>query len=118
MLRNREAIELWTKTEDGLDLTDHVGIIGSLFESCLRLLNLLLVEVRKVKLTQFNYKDLENSMRTLFFWGEELGVSCGDLDKALVHAEETRDLTLSVLISLGDFLSHGRFFSLSFGVLS
>jgi hypothetical protein len=104
MERSKE-IELWRGTEDTLGSADDRNIIAGLFDSCIEFLKALLVKTRKRVSGRFDNSSLEDAIATLFFWGDEFGVSRGDLDKALQRSEETRDLTLSVLISLGEFLT-------------
>lgn len=112
MLSNSDAIALWQNSGDVLDLTNDNDIIASLFGSCAQLLKFLLSRARANQPAASHRQSLEDSMATMFFWGEEFGVAHGQLDKILLRSEETRDLTLSVLISLADFLSDGKVFHL------
>jgi hypothetical protein len=102
------VIELWRGAKHTLDSTDDKGIIAALFDDCLLLLKGFLAASINTAPTQFDTKALESGIATLFFWGDEFGVSNGDLDKALQRSEDTRDVTLSVLVSLGEFLSEGK----------
>jgi len=103
-----KKIELRHGTEDTMDSSEDKGIITALFDGCLQLLKVLLPITIKNGSSEFDEKTLESDIATLFFWSEEFGVSSGDLDKALQRSEEIRDLTLSVLISLGEFISDGK----------
>jgi len=105
MTKDYETMELLLDKEHE---ADDVGIIGNLFKSCMQLLKLSLLKDRETYFNKTSINSLKNSMATLLCWGDELGVPRGDLDDALQYSEETRDLTLAVLISLGEFLSHGK----------
>lgn len=106
MDRNKE-IEVWRETE-AAERDDDSNIIASLFNSCIQVMQALITRYRKTPFTKFDCQGLEDAAATLYFWGDEFGVSSGGLDEALQRSEETRDLTLSVLISLGEFLSDGE----------
>lgn len=107
-LTDAEVIGLWKQSKGGPDPTDDIGNIGSLFESCLQMLKLLLRASSKVETAQPFCKSVESSLATLFFWDEEFGESRGDVDRAFEQSEDTYNLTLSIFLSLGDFLSHGN----------
>ncbi|KAF2136283.1 uncharacterized protein K452DRAFT_280213, partial [Aplosporella prunicola CBS 121167] len=97
----------WHISECDQYLQDGSGIVRDLFRSCVIFLQLFLAATQKTEVSRPSYEKLEDNLATLCFWDVDFGVSRGELDRILEETEENRDLTLSVLISLGDFLSHG-----------
>ncbi|KAH7071121.1 hypothetical protein BKA63DRAFT_67376 [Paraphoma chrysanthemicola] len=101
-----DTIETW---QSGLCSKDEVelqtGIIGSLYNSLMNSLRGLLHDLNKHGFNSRHYRTIEKYAAALLFWGDDHGISQGQLDMALQSALFLRDTVLLVLISLGEFLS-------------
>ncbi|OAL51019.1 hypothetical protein IQ07DRAFT_537378 [Pyrenochaeta sp. DS3sAY3a] len=82
-----------------------VGPIGSLFNSLLELLGLILIDIRTQPDISEHHQSLESSCAAFLFWGTDHGVSQGDLDEALQDSAQLRDTCLMALTSIGQFLT-------------
>lgn len=85
------------------------GILGSLFDALTRFLQTALQEINKGDITLPSYDSVEKSAATLLFWGNDHGVSKGELDRLLHHSMFLRDTVLSVLISISELLSQSEY---------
>ncbi|KAF2831819.1 hypothetical protein CC86DRAFT_143902 [Ophiobolus disseminans] len=85
--------------------TDETGAgpIGSLFNSLIELLGLILIDMKLRSNVSEHYRSLESSSAALFFWGMDFNVSQGELDEALRDSPELRDTCLMVLASIAHF---------------
>jgi hypothetical protein len=100
------SIERWqADTSLGQDDENGVGLIGSLFNSLIELLGLLLIDMRTQPKVSRQYASLESSAAALFFWGSDLDVSRGELDDELHDSPQLRDTCLLVLVSIGQFIT-------------
>jgi hypothetical protein len=104
------SIERWQA--DTVVRKDHetgTGPIGSLFNSLVELLGLVLIDIKTKPAMSQHYQSLESSSAALFFWGTDLGVSRGELDEVLQDSTQLRDTCLLVLVSIGQFLVSGAY---------
>jgi hypothetical protein len=109
-VHRNEAIKIWqSSANEELESTVSTGIIGTLFDGLLQFLKSILKTLQKCQPKSADRGKLENSLAALFFWGRDLGVSNGELDMKLQHSPRLRDTVLSLLISIGEFMSHGKF---------
>jgi hypothetical protein len=77
------------------------------------ILRRLLEEIKKRKLagsshSESHYDSLQNISASLFFWGLDFDVSRGGLDENLQHSDLLRETVLTVLVSIGQCISHRR----------
>jgi hypothetical protein len=99
------SIERWQA--DTVVRKDHetgTGPIGSLFNSLVEVLGLMLVDLKARPDMSQHYQSLESSSAALFFWGTDLDVSRGELDEVLQDSTQLRDTCLLVLASIGQFI--------------
>ncbi|KAF2012581.1 hypothetical protein BU24DRAFT_425218 [Aaosphaeria arxii CBS 175.79] len=102
-----EAIKEWqTKTHPEAEATTKADI-ASLYDGLLSFLRLALKELESCDPRPDYVPSLEKSVATLFFWGRDLEVPQGELDLTLQYSHRLRDTVLTLLVSLGDLLSHG-----------
>ncbi|USP80973.1 ankyrin repeat domain-containing protein [Curvularia clavata] len=81
------------------------GPIGSLYKSLIETLGLILIEVRMHSNMTQHHGSLEKSCAALFFWGIDLGLWRGELDDMLQDSRQLRDICLTVLVSICQFVS-------------
>lgn len=109
---DRDEVIQINKGEDdgGNQATVSTGVIGSLFDGLITFLKLMLETLKKGELEPPpRYWSLEGNLAPLFFWGKDFNVSNGELDIALQHSIRLRDTVLTVLISIGEFMSQCMF---------
>lgn len=81
------------------------GPIGSLYKFLIETLGLILIELRiQSNMSQY-HGTLEKSCATLLFWGTDLGLWRGELDDMLQDSPQLRDICLTVLVSICQFVS-------------
>jgi hypothetical protein len=88
-----------------------IGIIGLLFSHIVEVLRLILIDMESRPSIAKHHQSLESSSATLFFWGNDLGVSQGGLDKALQDSSELHDTCLLVLVSIGQLVAACKHFT-------
>lgn len=100
-----DAIQQWQKQTQTEQET--ATIIASLYENVLHGLKILFQEVQTDTSATQSSRLLEESIATLFFWGQDFQVPEGSLDSALRFSHRLRDTVLLILISLGESLHYG-----------
>jgi hypothetical protein len=99
------SIERWQA--DTVVRKDHetgTGPVGSLFNSLIEMLGLILIDIKIRPDMSRHHQSLESSTAALFFWGTDLGVARGELDEVLQDSSELRDTCLLALVSIGKFI--------------
>lgn len=107
MTANIESIETWQVEADAQVEVARTGIIGELFGGCVELIKLLTVRLKLSNPPHECYDVFESSLASIFFWGEAFGASHGELDHALQDSEHLRDMTLNMLIAIGELIIGG-----------
>ncbi|PVH96308.1 hypothetical protein DM02DRAFT_659337 [Periconia macrospinosa] len=99
---SHDAIQLWrTQTHPG---QERAAIIASLYETVLDGLKLVLRETQSQDSGIKSPRSLEDTISTLFFWGQDFEVSEGVLDSTLQCSHRLRDTILVILISSAEIL--------------
>ena len=106
----REHIKQWQISAcDGDETTASTATISALYDSLISFLKAV-IECNRISEPGSKYHSLlEQNVAALFFWGRDFGVSQGELDTALQFSHRLRDTVLTLLVSLGDLLSFGKY---------
>lgn len=109
--QNRSVGSVRESSTDPRDdtLSFEEGPIGSLFNSLLEFLGLILIDIKTQPDMSEHQQSLESSCAAFLFWGTDLRVSRGELDEALQDSAELRDICLMALISIGQFVISCRY---------
>lgn len=107
MSTNIESIETWQVNSDVQVEAARTGIIGDLFSGCFELIKSLATRLRLLDPPREHYDEFESSLAALFFWGEAFDASRGELDHTLQDSEDLRDMTLNMLIAIGELIIQG-----------
>lgn len=101
-------VQAWQQQATALAEVHDLGVVGSIFESCLGLFKHLLSSL-KTNEHQHNHKErAQSSLGSLFFWGDGFGAASGELDKVLEKSQDLRNMVLSICISIAEVLSEGE----------
>ncbi|OCK74226.1 hypothetical protein K432DRAFT_311161 [Lepidopterella palustris CBS 459.81] len=103
-LSNSDFVEAWQQSSNAV--VPEIGTVGRFFESLIKMFSMLLDQLKGDSMLSLDDRaSLKNSFDILRLWGHGFDASRGELDKLLEHSTESKDLTISLLISIGDIVS-------------
>lgn len=102
-----ELIRAWQQAADAHAEIQDLGIVGGLFDGCIRLFKALARRISKNHQLHLYQERVRQSLETLYLWGDGFGLDRGDLDRALAQSQSVRNMVLAALISIAEVLSQG-----------